>query len=347
MKKFYIDDLKIHTIELTHDIAINDYKNLLDYFYSANKRIMQENNIKNYLGFINKGFQIKLCAFNEPCCYQIKYIINPARFYDNNNYLELSDINSITETLKSMSGFLISNYKGFPPLLNCRITRIDLTKDIYVGENIGYIIKLLNRCYIPETFSKYKLKNGNYPKDNATFTKRSKSGGKIFELSFYNKYSEMKAHTENSKYCYDANTLQRANGILRMELRLYSRRLNNMKKSLHFNTASELLSNLPEIVYRITYKNFRSLFMIGKFYKSDEIKQKISESGYHEKTKCMMLMFIDSVMIHKNAELAAFDFEEKYGEKKLKIVLNNFNELRIIPTPIAVKKKMDEWEFIS
>ncbi len=202
--------------------------------------------------------------------------------------------------------------------------------------------------YIPKTFGKYILKSGRYPKDNATFTKRSKNNRqKIFELSFYDKHSEMKSHITNSHYYYDEDTLKKASGILRMELRLYSSRLKNMKRSNHFHTAYELLSNFPKIVYKITYKNFRCLFMIGKFYKADKIKQKISESGYHEKTKVMMFKFIDSATTHKNAELAAFDFEEKYGGKKLKIILSKFNELDIIPVPIAVKKKINEWDFVS
>ena len=87
--------------------------------------------------------------------------------------------------------------------------------------------------------------------------------------------------------------------------------------------------------------------MIGRFYKLDVIKQKISESGYHEKTKIMLSKFINSVTTHKNLEYAAFDFEEKYGSKKMKIVLSKFNELGIIPVPIAVKKKISEWDFTS
>ena len=34
------------------------------------------------------------------------------------------------------------------------MTRIDFTKDIYVGENISYIIGLLNRCYIPYDYER-------------------------------------------------------------------------------------------------------------------------------------------------------------------------------------------------
>lgn len=61
----------------------------------------------------------------------------------------------------------------------------------------------------------------------------------------------------------------------------------------------------------------------------------------------MLLKFINSVKTHKNAELAAFDFKEKYGSEKLKIILSRFNELGIIPVPIAVKEKISGWDFTS
>ena len=98
------------------------------------------------------------------------------------------------------------------PLPNeCNITRIDLTKDIYVGDSIEYVIKLLNKSFtgyncIP-SYTEYK--------ENATFTKcSSKSRNKIFELSFYDKYEETKHHIDSGNYHYDEDMLNQFSNIL-------------------------------------------------------------------------------------------------------------------------------------
>ena len=69
------------------------------------------------------------------------------------------------------------------PLPNeCNITRIDLTKDIYVGDVVDYIMKQLNKKFLPDLGVSQIILT---VKENATFTKHSsKSSTKIFELSF-------------------------------------------------------------------------------------------------------------------------------------------------------------------
>lgn len=90
---------------------------------------------------------------------------------------------------------------------------------------------------------------------------------------------------KNLRYCYTEDILKNAEGILRIELRLYAPRLKNMKKSNHFNTADELLSKLPEMVYKITYKNFRSLFMLGGFISLMKLNEKYQKADIMKKQK--------------------------------------------------------------
>lgn len=57
--------------------------------------------------------------------------------------------------------------------------------------------------------------------------------------------------------------------------------------------------------------------------------------------------FIRLSVKHKNANIAAIKFEDKYGEDKLKQILCKFNKLEIIPVPIPVRTNLDEWGFME
>ena len=104
---------------------------------------------------------------------------------------------------------------------------------------------------------------------------------------------------------------------------------------------------LPEVESRIILKNLRALFLLGDFYKADEIERKVSESNYQQKTKMQMLDFIDRVGIHKSADLAAAAFENVYGKKALLRILRRFLEIEVVPVPIAVKKNLTSWSFME
>ena len=82
---------------------------------------------------------------------------------------------------------------------------------------------------------------GKY-KNNATFTKLNKNKNrKIFELSFYDKLSEMKNHIQNYSYNYSPDNLENAKGILRVEFRLYIERLKRLKKTYKFKDCRSFL----------------------------------------------------------------------------------------------------------
>lgn len=228
-----------------------------------------------------------------------------------------------------------------PHPLNCRITRVDFTRDLYVGDNIDYIIQLLNRCYKPYGYKK----NFNNTDNNATFTKYNSKEQKLFELSFYDKYKEMNSHIDNHNYQYDEETLNAARGLLRMEFRFYKPRLKNLKKSYPYKTVSDFLVMAEFNIEKIIEKNLRSLYLSGDFYKLNTILDMIDFSTYKDKTKKKMRDFIKLAAKHKNSDTAAIEFADKHDEKELKTMLKSFNKLGIIPAPISVRQLFDEWSF--
>lgn len=345
-----INNLKIHTIELTYYLSQTEYKQLLEYFFSQKKKCYKEkSNSIAYNGFTNKGIRIKLSEYASDellsrRIYSLKYIITLGRYIDNENYLELVDIDKAVNLLEGIGSFLSSEYYLLPKPMECKMTRIDFTKDIYVGENISYIIGLLNRCYIPYDYER----NFGNKNNNATFTKRSlNKNKKIFELSFYDKYREMTNHIKNSKYQYSREVLAKARGILRVEFRFYNSRLKNMKKTYEYNTIQEFFGIITDEIGNIINKNLKSLYLIGNFFKLDDIDLKIETSYLKKKTKKLMNEFIELSVKHKSADKAATKFEGKYGEEKLKNIMKAFNNIGIIPVPIAVRQNFDEWGFME
>lgn len=186
---------------------------------------------------------------------------------------------------------------------------------------------------------------GKY-KNNSTFTKLNKNR-KIFELSFYDKLSEMKNHIQNYSYNYSPDNLENAKGILRVEFRLSIGRLKSLKKTYKFKDCIGFFSMLNMEIENILMKNLRSLYMIGSFYKLDIIKNLIETSGFKEKTKRLMKEFIMLSVKYKNSNIVAIQFEDKYGEERLKWVLKKFNNIEVIPVPISIRQPFDKWSFLG
>ncbi len=343
-----IFDFKIHTVEFTYFLDNQSYKLLYEYFFYVKKKCYTENNTIYFHGFTDRGIRVEMNTFyndNRYLFYKIKYIITPSRFKDNDNYLELTEPKYIIDILNDIGEYLKNTNKLLPIPLECILTRIDFTHDFYTGENTTYIIKLLNRCFLPKNYIRLQMPTGRYYKNNATIIKyRKNSFQKIFGVSFYDKYEEMVSHRN---YDYSPEILNSAKGILRAEFRLYNARIKNMKYAARIKDTEKLLNLLSNTVNDIIYKNMRRLYLLGNFYKLDKIIDIINNSRKHDKTKKIMIDFIRSAADHKSADIAARDFEQLYGYDILKKLIAEFNSIGIIPVPIAVSQNFDKWEMIK
>ena len=338
-------NIKIHTIEFSKILTYEEYKNMTEYVYSQNRKCYKKMHAVIYTGMNDKGIRLELYnhRVNDGAYYKLKYIITLGRYRKNDNYLELVEIRKAYNLLAEIGEYIKTQCEILPLPNECNITRIDLTKDIYVGDVVDYIIKQLNK-----SFTGLRCKP-NYIdcKENATFTKHSsKSSTKIFELSFYDKYEEMKHHIDSGNYHYDEDMLNQAKGILRVEFRFYKTRIQGMKKNGNIKSTEELLNLLSINSEDIINKNLSQLYLKGAFYKLDRIKMKIETGRFHTKTKHKMLEFIRLSVLHKSSKTAAEYFIREYSETELKKVMEKFKEIGIIPTPISVRQKFEEWSFM-
>lgn len=137
----------------------------------------------------------------------------------------------------------------------------------------------------------------------------------------------MKNHIQNYSYNYSLDNLENVKGILRVEFRLYIGRLKSLKKTYKFKDCIGFFSILNMEIENILMKNLRSLYMVGSFYKLYIIKNLIEISGFKEKTKRLIREFIMLSVKHKNANIAAIQFEDKYGDERLKWVMKKFNDI--------------------
>lgn len=338
-------NMKIHTIEFSKILTYEEYKNMTEYVYSQNRKCYKKMYAIIYTGMNDKGIRLELYnhRVNDGAYYKLKYIITLGRYRKNDNYLELVEIRKAYNLLAEIGEYIKTQCEILPLPNECNITRIDLTKDIYVGDSIEYVIKLLNK-----SFTGYNcIPNYTEYKENATFTKcSSKSMNKIFELSFYDKYEEMKHHIDSGNYYYDEDMLNQAKGILRAEFRFYKIRIQGMKKSGNFKITEDLLNWLSKKSDEIIEKSLGKLYLKGAFYKLDRINIEVAMSNFKTKTKEKMIKFIKLSALHKSSITAAEYFSEEYSENDLKKIMKNFNEIGIIPTPISVRQKFEEWSFM-
>lgn len=338
-------NMKIHTIEFSKILTYEEYKSMTEYVYSQNQKCYKKMYAIIYTGMNDKGIRLELYnhRVNDGAYYKLKYIITLGRYRKNNNYLELVEIRKAYDLLEEIGEYIKTQCELLPLPNECNITRMDLTKDIYVGDSIEYVIKLLNK-----SFTGYNcIPNYAEYKENATFTKcSSKSRNKIFELSFYDKYEEMKHHIDSGNYYYDEDMLNQAKGILRAEFRFYKIRIQGMKKIGNFKITEDLLNWLSKKSDEIIEKSLGKLYLRGAFYKFDRIKIEVAMSNFKTKTKEKMIKFIKLSALHKSSITAAEYFSEEYSENDLKKIMKKFNEIGIIPTPISVRQKFEEWSFM-
>lgn len=146
--------LKVHTVEFSKIIDYNLYGKLRDFLYASKERCYAEGNGIKYEGFAQHGIRLSLIRFTNKDFphmpqYKIKYILTPSRFVNPGDYLGLTDITELYGIISKIGAFLFSKCELLPHPLECKITRIDLTQDLQVGDNTEYLITLLNRSYMP------------------------------------------------------------------------------------------------------------------------------------------------------------------------------------------------------
>lgn len=336
--------MKIHTIEFTKILTYEEYKHISEYVYSQKHKCYKKEYAIIYTGMNDKGIRLEIYRKRvmDGTYYKLKYIITLGR-YENNDYLELIEIDKAYNLLIEIGRYIKEQYEVLPLPNECTVTRIDLTKDIYVGNTVKYIIKMLNKTFTGFDY----LPNYINDKENATFTKYSrKSRMKIFELSFYNKYEEMKQHIDNGNYNYTEDMLDNAKGIIRVEFRFYKIRLQGIKKASHCKTTEDLLNLLSKKSDELINKNLGKLYLSGKFYQLNRIKSEICSSNFKIKTKKKLMRFISLSALHKSSIAAAEYFADEYSDEELKDVMKKFNKIGIIPTPISVRQELEEWSFV-
>ena len=126
----------------------------------------------------------------------------------------------------------------------------------------------------------------------------------------------------------------------------YKIRIQGIKKSVNFKITEDLLNWLSKKSDEIIEKSLGNLYLRGAFYKLDRIKIEVAMSNFKTKTKEKMIKFIKLSALHKSSITAAEYFSEEYSENDLKKIMKKFNEIGIIPTPISVRQKFEEWSFM-
>lgn len=336
--------ISIHTFELTLNINTKEYNSLLSSAY----KMAKEN--KNRLGYstkyttgdvriddalASKGITVQY--HNYEFRKMIKLCINPSKVLGGSE-LKLwkpnrGNIEELTALLNQyIDGYFDSEYD----MNSFELSRIDFTANIDVGEkNVSSYIRLMYKIgkvknFVPKyTKSDFETKHIN---KKHSFDLKGKTNG--IEFTAYDKEADFKKAGKRNK-------AEKAKGILRIEVRLTTRK--SVKKVLEtFTTDQSLWTEeefqlLAEHSTEIFWSRMAQIVPFGDFYRLKETEQRILDSDLKPKKKEKMLCLIRLIAKRKSLYQALKEVNVRKSEE----ILLWFAKINVSPITISAREEID------
>lgn len=160
----------------------------------------------------------------------------------------------------------------------------------------------------------------------------------VVEVSIYNKFRQLK---DEKIECPD---LEKANDIIRTEIRCMKKKIKNLNRRFKVNNVADFLHKSDEICKCIFNDYSNSFFGTGDFYKLTEIKKRIKDSSFKEKSKILMIELAKSSATHSSLDYARKEFESKHDKYILKSTLKRFDKIGISPIVLPKRFSYDKLE---
>ena len=331
------DGFSLHTFEISYAFNWENYQQIMDYLKErADNWYRCKNGTLCFYCFSKYGVRINLTAGaskHNPTMYMI---INPRKMLDpDSSYLGI--LAPEKASIKKIDKRFTQLFENTP--IPCKINqyllnRVDLCVNMRIDNKKIFreLIRVLRKLPTPSGYERSK-KKAKYPDDKQE-AKKIREYNKHYlcykrekdELVIYDKLYQME--NESLRVGYE----KLPEGLLRAELHCNRRVVWNLQKETELSKPLEQLSCLMEESKERLMKAFHDCFHQGVFLQYEELKRRIDQSHFKQKTKETMLQLCTDLRKKQSVDKALTSLEAKGA--KTDGLLKKFHKLGISPVPL-------------
>lgn len=306
-----------HTFELSINLSTDNFNKWQSKAYERSERhhrVYCKNDICYDEALKDNG--VKIEYHNKSYQKKIKFIVNPTKMLGGDDVKKLWKPNqdNIAKLLRKLKDYIDSYFNSKYKLNDFKLTRIDFTVNINVGDkNVSAYIKVLRNIGKVKGFSPKYDKSNKKINPDLSFDLEGNSNG--VEFTAYDKEA--------------ASDRKEAKGILRVEVRLKRQKI--ISKYTNETAASKQIKSLAKNSKDIFLAIFTHIVPHGDYYKKKEAVQLVEENIAKQKHREKMLQLIELVPKKKSLYLAQKEMNDRNIEK----IMAMFAKLNVSPVTIS------------
>lgn len=310
-----------HTFELTLIVDTDNFYEWKDKAYKkakGNHRVFKMDDVHYDHALKDKGITIEY--HDNTFKKKVKLIVNPTKVLGGDDVKKLWKPNNdnISKLLRKLKEYIDSYFASKYKLNDFKLTRIDFTVNINVGDkNVSTYIKVLRNIGKVKGFSPKYDKSNKKINPDFSFDLEGNSNG--VEFTAYDKEAESKRKA--------------AKGILRVEVRL--KRQKTISKYTDETVASKQIKSLSKNSKDIFLAIFTHIVPQGDYYKKKEAVQLIEDTISQKKHREKMLRLMELIPKKKSLYLAQKEMNERNIEK----IIAMFTKINVSPVTISKRHK--------
>ena len=278
--------------------------------------------------------------------YSITFRVNPRILlnFPDNKYIRIVPCGELENIMPALIHILMPYGFQQNDLEKAFIKRLDICANINLGDQrqAEEYLKLLRKGgFYRGMRSKFmpmdpKSHRRMHPPNEVRFINQSADSYKLETLSVYLKHPQMLEHSAR----YDAGEIECAEGQIRFELRICSRKIIYLRKKYGCNVPTDLISS-AEIIGSDIFTNYlEGLYGKGKFVKYSRAAELIEKAeGHYRATKDIMMQMVNQA---RRTDLS--DAYDMLPPDKIFWFRKYFNELGISPITLRDSWKADSYE---
>lgn len=282
----------------------------------------------NYIKFVK-------CETNGCKKYWVEVKINPRAMMHRSDhpFVYVADKRDIEGCIAVLDSFWKEVGLGWIDTSLFYIQRIDYCVNIDLGNEdaAGVYMRLLRKGAYPysaKRMKEYSRTGKRYIDTKNSFTVTSRS----FEFSLYSKYKQLKSEEEK----YPADEIDRAKGIIRIELRINRCKVKNEAAKHDLQDVDTFLKETSQIAKNNIPRYLAQSYGKGRFVTIQEAKRKIAKTNWKKKTKDEME---DILRIVSRRDLEYV--KEIYGDR-FSYYMEHFDQIEISPITLT-SNSVYEW----
>jgi hypothetical protein len=307
-----------HTFELSLILSTDKFNRWQSKAYErseGNHRVYQKNGVCFDEALKDEG--VKIEYHNKTYEKKVKFIVNPTKMLGGDDVKKLWKPNNdnISKLLRKLKEYIDSYFDSKYKLNDLKLTRIDFTVNIDVGDrnNVSAYIKVLHKIAKVKCFEPKYDKNNDKINHDLSFDLEGNSNG--VEFTAYDKEAESRQKA--------------AKGILRVEVRLKKQKA--ISKYTDETATSKQIKYLAANSRNIFLDTFTRIVPRGNYYKKKEAVQLIEDNISQKKHREKMLRLVELIPKKKSLYLA----QKEMNDRNIDKIMAMFAEINVSPVTIS------------